>query len=45
MNLLMTQKHICRPRAQVFSCQEGVGWGAWTGNLGLADANYYIVSQ
>ena len=40
MNLSTAQKQSHRHREQTCGCQEG-GVG-WTGNLGLADANYDI---
>ena len=42
-NLPMKQKLTHRHREQTCGCQGGVGVGeGWIGNLGLADANYYI---
>ena len=40
MNLSVKQKQTHRQREQTCGCQ---GWGGeeWTGNLGLADTNYY----
>ena len=42
MNLSTKKKN----REQTYDCQgvEGVGEG-WTGNLGLADANYYTFNR
>ena len=43
MNLSTKQKQIHRHREQICGCQEGGEVGEeWIGNLGLADANYYI---
>ena len=43
MNVSMKQKQTHRYKEQICGCQTGrrVGEG-WSGNLGLADANYYI---
>ena len=43
MNLSMKQKETHRYREQTYGYQGGVGVGeGWIGNLGLADADYYI---
>ena len=43
MNLSTKQKQTCRHRGQTCGCQGGEKVGTeWIGNLGLADANYYI---
>ena len=43
MNLSLKEKQTHRHREQTYGCQGGGGvWEEWTGNLGLADANYYI---
>ena len=43
MNLCMNQKQTHRQRWQTCGCHAGRGVGdGKTGNLGLADANYYI---
>ena len=43
MNLSTKKKQTHRYREQTCGCQGGGGLGeGWDGNLGLADANYYI---
>ena len=43
INLSMKQKQTHRHREQTCGCQgEGEMREGWIGNLGLADANYYM---
>ena len=43
MNLSTKQRQTHRHREQTCGCQGGEGLvEAWSGGLGLADANYYI---
>ena len=45
MNMSIKQKQTHRQR-QTCDCQGGGGmWGEGIGNLGLADANYYVLDR